>query len=156
MTPQKIALFLSGALATAENDAEAAVKIGIADVAKVFDTTRSAITASPLPANLKTDLTATANDAQTDVAGLAGIAGTELGALVSEGVTSVTELFGWLTTAVAPGKTAATVNAAEKAAVVQGATALMAQLSTLTTQFQVGVMPATAAPIQQQDEQKAA
>jgi hypothetical protein len=156
MTPQKIALFLSGALATAENDAEAVVKIGIADVTKVFDTARSAIAASPLSTNLKTDLTAAANDAQTDVAGLAGIAGTELGALVSEGVTSATELFAWLTNAVAPGKTAATLSAAEKAAVVQGATAITAQISTLTTQFQVGVMPATAAPVQQQDEQKAA
>ncbi len=146
----KISGFLAGALAAVENDPEKVIKVGLADVAKVFDTARDAISASKLTSALKTDFTSTLNDAEEGVGGLAGIAGTELGELVAESVDEVTDLFVSLTGKVAGTKAAALYSPAEKAAVQQGATALISQLQTLTTQIQAGITPAAPAAPQQQ------
>ena len=146
----KISSFLAGALAAVENDPEKVIKVGIADVEKVFETARTAISGSKLNPNLQADFNSTLNDAKTGLAGLAGIAGTELGTIVADSVDEVTDVFVRLTGQVAGTKAAALYSPAEKAAVQQGATALISQLQTLTTQIQAGITPAApAAPAQQ-------
>ncbi len=149
----KISGFLAGALAAAENDPEKVIKVGIADVEKVFDTARSAISGSKLNPNLQADFTSTLNDAEVSLSGLAGIAGTELGTIVADSVDEVTNIFVSLTGQVAGTKAAALYSPAEKAAVQQGATALISQLQTLTTQIQAGITPA--APATQAQQQAA-
>jgi hypothetical protein len=122
-------------------------QVALADVAKVFSDAKALVTAAPIPANVKTDLTQTLTDSEADLNGLASLAGTELGTIVADAVDDGTTLFMNLAEAVQKGSG---VTAASSAAVQQGVTAVIAQLQTLVAQTvasakTIGAQPAAVA-----------
>jgi hypothetical protein len=108
----------------------------LTDVEGVFTKAKAVVAIAPLPANLKTDLTQTLTDAQSDLSGLASLAGTELGSLIADGVDDGTTLFMNIQQAIAKGEP---LTVAGAAALKQAATAITAQIDTLASQAIAGI-----------------
>ena len=116
----------------------------------VFEDVRSAVSASPLPPNIKKDTLALMDDVETDLASFAGVAGTELGAILSGGLERTTTSFAGLVEEITKAKPISELTPADKAAVSQAGKVLITQITTMATQYAVGIDPTKSAPAQQQ------
>ncbi len=116
----------------------------VEDITKVFDVARSAVAAAPLPTNIKTDTTTLLNDAQADLVGLAGLAGSLVGNIAADAVDDMTTLLMNTAGVLAAGKSPADFSAAEKTMLMQTWTAMRAQGDTLMAQFMAGLDPSKA------------
>lgn len=120
--------------------------VAIADIDKVFDVSRAAVAAVPfLPANIKADATTLLNDAQADLKGLEGLAGSLVGEAMADGVDDVTTLLMNTASKVGSSSSPADFSKAEKAVLIQTWTAMKTQGDTLMAQFMAGIDPVKAA-----------
>lgn len=118
-----------------------AAAVVLEDVSKVFTTAKTAVAAAPLPANLKTDLTQTLNDAQADVEAAAHLAGGLFGQATGDGIADVTTLFYKTAGVVSSGKSLEDMSKAELTVLAQIWQTMQAQGSTLLAQAMVGIDP---------------
>lgn len=117
--------------------------IVLTDVASVFTKAKEAVNVAPLPANLKTDLGQVIDDAQADVTALAGLAGTQLGNLIADGVDDATTFFANLEENILAGQKP---TAASSSALQLTVKAAIAQIQTLAAQSIAGASAIGAAP----------
>lgn len=117
-----------------------------ADVEKVFTEATAAVTASPLPATIKTGLTSTLSATQTEMSSVAALAETAAGSVVADGIDDVTTLLVNTAGVVSSGKKLADMSAAELALLKQTWTAMKAQGETLLAQLQAGLDPTAVKP----------
>lgn len=148
MDLSKLPTTLSSFLKTAGQKVEGVVAKGVADVAAVFQKAGTAVLASSLPTNLKSNLVTDLGDAETTLGNLAAFAGTEAGQLVGEGVDDVTTWFAGFVNKVSNSKPVAQLSAADRLVISGGASAAIAAIKTLSAQVQAGI-DVTAASAQQ-------
>ena len=129
--------------------APAAIAGAFKEAGEVFTELRAAVSGTKLPESIKGSLTAIANDGESALGGLVGLAGTELGQVAADGIEKITQIFTADVAKISPttaGGTATALTIAGSAAIKQYGSALQTQISTLTAQAMAGIPPVTPAP----------
>lgn len=118
-----------------------AIVAGEAALDGFFAAAKAAVGAAPfLPANIKSDLTQTLTDAENDVHGLEGLAGTVGGTVAADAVDDLTTLLAETAQNISTsGADLSKLSAGEKATLQQTWTAMQAQGSALVAQIVSGV-----------------